>query len=454
MSNSFWTVNLTEETPRTHEGAEACTLTPEQQLRRSVLACMLWENTFYESGIGIADRIEALVPQVEPEKVASLAIEARGKYKLRSVPLWLAKSMLKTQEHKKFVRTVLERVIQRPDELAKFVEFCGKPLPAQVKKGLARAFTKFNEYQLSKWKSGDNFNLRDVMFLVHPKPKDEDQALIWAKLANKELLAPDTWEVALSAGADKKETFERLLTEKKLGALALLRNLRNMVQSGVNPDLIENALSNINTERILPYRFIAAQRYAPDYTKDLERAMFKCIAGATKLKGKTVLLVDVSGSMDHELSQRSDLLRLDAACGLAMILREVCEDIKIYTFSDDLKKISEARVGFELQKSIINSQSHRCTFLAQSMETLHKSNKDYDRMVVITDEQTHDGIKKPLGKKNYMINVGSYANGVGYGADWIHLDGFSEAIVDWITVSESEDRNGWLQSLLLDFKFE
>ena len=68
---------------RTHEGAPAKPIDVELQLRRSVLACLLWESQFYEDGVEIAGRIRELVPKVEPEKVASLAIEARTKMKLR-----------------------------------------------------------------------------------------------------------------------------------------------------------------------------------------------------------------------------------------------------------------------------------------------------------------------------------------------------------------------------------
>jgi hypothetical protein len=73
--------------PRTHEGAPATVLTPEQALRRSVLSCMLWEREFYEEGEGIAQRVRTLVPQVEAEVVASLAVEARTRMKLRHAPL-------------------------------------------------------------------------------------------------------------------------------------------------------------------------------------------------------------------------------------------------------------------------------------------------------------------------------------------------------------------------------
>src|SRR5690348_15762391 len=106
---------------RTHEGAPARTISPELQLRRSVLACLLWENQFYEDGIEIAGRIAELVPKVEAGKVAALAVEAREQMKLRHAPLLLVREMARITTHRGLVAETLERVIQRADELAEFV---------------------------------------------------------------------------------------------------------------------------------------------------------------------------------------------------------------------------------------------------------------------------------------------------------------------------------------------
>src|SRR5205807_339727 len=78
---------------QTHEGAPAKHISAEQELRRSVLACMLWGNQFYEDGVAIAGRIRELVPKVAAEKVAALAVEAREKMKLRHAPLLLVREM-------------------------------------------------------------------------------------------------------------------------------------------------------------------------------------------------------------------------------------------------------------------------------------------------------------------------------------------------------------------------
>src|SRR5215831_18269715 len=124
--------------PRTHEGAPARHISAEQQLRRSVLACMLWEDQFYEDGVAIAGRIRELVAKVPAEKVAALALEAREQMKLRHAPLLLVREMARLATHRRLVAETLERVIQRADELAEFVAIYWKdgrvPLSGQVKK--------------------------------------------------------------------------------------------------------------------------------------------------------------------------------------------------------------------------------------------------------------------------------------------------------------------------------
>src|SRR5258708_4785327 len=130
--------------PRTHEGGPARHISPEMQLRRSVLACLLWESQFYEDGVEIAGRIAELVPKVAAEQM-----------KLRHAPLLLVREMARHKTHRGPVSETLARVIQRADELAEFVAIYWKdgrvPLSGQVKKGLAAAFPKFDEYQLAKY---------------------------------------------------------------------------------------------------------------------------------------------------------------------------------------------------------------------------------------------------------------------------------------------------------------
>lgn len=449
----------------THEGAKAVKINNYLKLRRSVACYMLWENQFYEDGIEISKRIEDLIATIDPIKVKELAIEAREKFKLRHTPLFIARCMAKLPEHKKYVSEVLERVIQRPDEIAEYLAIYWKdnkdqPISAQSKKGLAKAFHKFDEYQFGKYNRNKDIRLKDVLFLCHVKPKNISQEQLWKKLiggyckncwenhydkTTKKVLKtfgncsnfeearlqiPDTWETQLSSGADKKETFTRLINEKKLGGMALLRNLRNMIESGVNDDLVKSAIMNMKTERILPFRFITAIKYANKFKNELEFSMFKCLDGHEKLSGKTIFLVDVSRSMDDKISSKSELQRIDAAKALAMLGVEIAEDSKVFTFSNRLFEINNCR-GWELEEAIQNSQPHSGTYTGSALKYLFQ-NVNFDRLILITDEQSNSNYPTPpVGTQCYCINVGSYKNGVGYG-DWIHIDGWSEAVIDYI----------------------
>lgn len=424
----------------THEGAPAKRIDALQQLRRSVMACLLWEDQFYEDGQSIADRIAGLVEEVAPEKVAEIAIEAREQQHLRHVPLLLVDALAKSQDptRRGIVADTLARVIQRADELAEFLAIYWRtkrqPLAAQVKKGLAKAFTKFNAYSLAKYNRDEAVKLRDVLFLCHAKPKDAEQAATWKQLVDGTLPAPDTWEVALSAGKDKKATWERLITENNLGGLAFLRNLRNIQEAKVDDAVIRQGLATLKAERVLPFRFIAAAKFAARFESEIEQAMFKAAAEMPKLKGRTTLLVDHSGSMDAALSSKSDLTRFEAAAALAILLREICEAVTVIAFSDN-STIVPSRRGFALADAIRSSMTAGGTNTEGAKKAA--DHYGYDRLIIVTDEQSHEAVSGPKGK-GYLVNVASYKNGIGYGP-WTHIDGFSEGIVRYIQASETPD---------------
>lgn len=423
----------------THEGGRATPTDAFHELKRSVMTCLLWEDNFYESGSEVAARIAALVPQVEPHVVAGLACEARDAMQLRHVPLLLVAELAKTKGNGPLVATTLYHVIQRADELTEFLAIYWRekrqPLSAGIKRGLAMAFTKFDAYHLAKYNRDGKIKLRDVLFLVHAKPT-EAQAEIWKQLVEGTLSPPDTWEVELSAGKDKRETFERLLRERKLGGLAVLRNLRNMQQAGVDESLIRDRLVQ-GISRALPFRFVTAARYAPTLEDSIEVAMLKAVEELPGLPGRTGLLVDVSSSMDAVLSSKAVTTRADAAAGLAILLREKAERVEIATFSDGLVIVPPRR-GFALRDDIKNSQSHGSTYLRRALEALKASHwSGFDRVIVVTDEQSHDGISSPMTGKSYVVNVATNEHGVSYRNGWQHIDGWSEAVVDYIRYQES-----------------
>lgn len=422
----------------THEGAPAIPLTPIKELRRAVLTCLLWEDQFYESGQDITTRIKELVMKCKPEDVSALAIESRTQHHIRHASLLLARELCRHPKASgRLVGDTIYNVVQRADELSEFLSLYWadkkQPLSKQVKYGLQRAFHRFSEYQLAKYSRDKSIKLLDVMRLVHPKPEDEVQSAMWKRLRDGKLKTPDTWEVALSAGKDKKETFTRLIKEKKLGYLALLRNLRNMLQAGVDTNLINTAvLSGAKYSKALPFRFIAAARQAVSLEKTLDEAMQLSVSMLPKLSGKTIVLVDVSVSMvGTKISQKSELDRLDAAAALAILVNAMAEECVVYTFSTNVRQMPP-RQGMALRDAI-RATNHGNTFLGRAVQTMN--NESYDRLIVITDEESHDPVPSPKSL-GYMVNVASYKNSVGYGP-WIRLTGFSEAVVQWIQASES-----------------
>ena len=427
---------------KNHEGASVpANKDAEKQLRRLTMANMLFEDQFYIDGASTAELLAKYVKMVDPKSVQAIAREAREQFKLRHVPLQIMRELARIG---KMEASALADIIQRPDEIGEFISLYWKdkkqPLANQVKKGLAQAFNKFNEYQFAKWnKNSAAVKLRDALFLVHAKPQNSAQTELFKKIADDALSVPDTWETNLSAGADKKETFTRLMAEKKLGALAFIRNLRNMVQAGVDEQLIRSYAKNVNTDRILPFRFIAAARIVPQFEDMLEEMMLRSLESHEKLPGKTVLVIDVSGSMfGTMISSKSDLQRFDAAAALAVLAREICEEVEIYSFSRSAVRVAPRR-GFALVEAISDSQYHGGTDLGKSMHEIHSKVSSYDRAVIFTDEQSQSrGVPSPKGK-GYIINVAAYENGINSGS-YTTISGMSEAIIDFIQMAE---KSGW-----------
>ena len=423
---------------QTHEGAIARRISNEQQLRRSVLSCLLWEKEFYEDGFTISDRISETAALCHREFVETLAIEARNEHGLRHVPLLLLLDLV--SRGGQGTAQAIYNTIRRPDEITELLALYWKdgkkPLPRQLKLGLGAALGKFSEYQLAKYNRDGPIKLRDILFLTCPKPKDREQEALFRRLANKELKTPDTWETSLSSGKDKKETFERLIKEGKLGYFALLSNLRNMMSANCDIDLVKDAIiARKGADLVLPFRYVAAARACPQLEPAIDQALCENIASGPCLEGKTVVLVDVSGSMKEALSARSDMTRMIAAASLASLINA---DTRVFTFSEQTIEVPPRR-GIAGVDTICNSQRHGGTNLGAAVEYINKT-VQHQRLIVITDEQSRDRIPDPVVNKAYMINVASNKNGVGYGK-WTHIDGFSEAVLRFIIEHETNATN-------------
>jgi hypothetical protein len=446
-----------------------------EQLLRSVASTLLWEPQYYESDDQIAARIVQLVHEVKDHDVADVAITARTRLKLRQVPLLVTAALAWKYRHghppARLVEDTIAEVVRRPDQAAEFLGMYwtlngrdfkagGKPSPkklsAQVKKGLARAFARWSEYNLAKWDEGDKtIKTRDVLFLSHAKPQNTAQAELWKRLANDTLETPDTWEVALSRGDDKRATWERLIRERKLGYIALLMNLRNALHVGVDEALLREAiLHGARGSQALPFRFISAARAAPSLERTLGEALELAAQDYRKLPGRTGLVIDVSGSMRGSLGHRTKLNRIDAAGALAVTARALCESVAIYaTAGNDSTRVHKTRqlpdrAGLGLIDALQIAGGELGgggIFLTQAMQYIGEhETRPFDRVLVFTDEQDcdTDQAKAPkfarkLGQRNYIMNVASNERGIATDGGWERISGFSDGVLSWISFEET-----------------
>ena len=284
-----------------HENAVSWRMTPEWELYTTVVTTMGTENKFYESGDNRVRRIADLVRKVDPGFVASLAIYAREEMHLRSVPLLLLVELAQCHRDDSLVSRAVSRVVQRADEITELL-MCYQwrmgrnklnKLSSQIRKGLAESFNRFDEYQFAKYnRTNRKVTLRDALLLVHPKPKDEKQAEIFRKILKDTLETPYTWETELSAAGKlateskkrksetKQEVWRQLVRSGRLGYMAMLRNLRNMIDCGLDEETMQMvcdrlaAPNEVRKSKQLPFRFLSAYMELADII-DMHPLKFK-----------------------------------------------------------------------------------------------------------------------------------------------------------------------------------
>jgi hypothetical protein len=381
-------------------GAKAYVLSPEMELYAAVVTWSL-NDSFYEKDETRLNRLRELIYRCKPEFVGKLAVYARTKMYMRSVPLVLVTELAKLHSGDDLVARVTAAVVQRADEITELLACYGmlnkrtgpkklNRLSKQLQKGLAEAFNRFDAYQFAKYDRETTVKLRDALFLVHPKAKDDAQQAIFDSIAKNELDTPYTWETELSAlgqlNFDSAETkasafkakWEELIDSGKLGYMALLRNLRNIQQAGVsyahfkkvcdtlaNPDLVAKA-------KQFPFRYLAAYRellyadgaylvaghgkripgvrnansgFAGALLDSLEKAVQASAANIGGFDENTRVLVacDVSGSMQMPVSAKSKILLYDVGLMLGMLLQSRCRNVKVGMFGDTWKTIAVPR---------------------------------------------------------------------------------------------------------------
>ncbi len=363
---------------KNYEGAVAFQLTPEVELYSSVVTASLSDG-FYETANERMQRIQELIVKNNPEFVARLAVYTRTQMHLRSVPVVLAVELAKQHRGDALVSKTVNGIVKRADEITELLAYYQianartgnkklNRISKQIQKGLADSFNRFDEYQFAKYNRNTEVKLRDALFLVHPKAKDEAQQALFTKIAKDELAVPYTWEVELSAlgknsyanEAERslalKAKWEELIDSNKLGYMALLRNLRNIIQANVSGEHMEKVCNYLNSEKAvrdskqLPIRFLSAYRELKDtnsvYTNMVLNALEDAVTvSSANIKGfdvntKVVMACDVSGSMQKPISEKSKVLLYDVGLMLAMLLQSRSKAAMTGMFGDTWKMIS------------------------------------------------------------------------------------------------------------------
>ncbi|MCJ8153689.1 TROVE domain-containing protein [Chryseobacterium sp. SSA4.19] len=414
-----------------YEGAKAYTMTAAEELYSAVVTTGL-SNTSYEKGNDRLARIQSLIQKNDPEFVAKLAVYARNDMYLRSIPLVLTTELAKQTSGTDLVSKTVDGVIQRADEITELLAYYQlanertgikklNRLSKQIQKGLVKSFNKFDEYQFAKYNRKAEVTLKDALFLVHPKAKDENQQAIFNKIVNGSLETPYTWEVELSVLGQTKFTdeterksafrnkWEELIFSNKLGYMATLRNLRNILEARVSSDAIEKVCSYLSNEKAvrnskqLPFRFLSAYRelktidspYMPSVLEALEDAV---ALSAQNIKGfgfgtSVVIAADVSGSMQKPVSPKSKVLLYDIGLLMSMILQSQCKNVITGIFGDRWKRVPMPKNGILRNVDGFYKREGEAGYATNGhlvLEDLINKQQIVDKIMLFTDTQMWD----------------------------------------------------------------
>jgi hypothetical protein len=452
-------------------GGEAYKQSKELELV-SILLTSFVSDTFYRSSNDTLDRLKTLLSEVDPKFAAKAAIFARDKFGMRSITHALAGELTSHSSGLDWAKNFYDKVVVRPDDMMEIMGYylsnktdSKKPkFPNSLKKGFAKAFDRFDGYQIAKYKADSKeVKLVDVVNLVHPVPTLKNKEAL-ASLIGGDLKNTQTWESMLSQagqqasneeelGQLKADAWKDLITSKKIGYFALLRNLRNIITQA--PEVVKQTcelLTNermINSSRVLPFRFKTAydeisKLPSSSVTRTvlvaLDTALGISVSNVPKFDGETLVVVDVSGSMSGKPSEIASLF--------AAILAK-SNNCDVMTFATHANY-----VNYNPNDSVLTIRnSFRFTGGGTNFQDIFlKANKKYDRVVILSDMQGWIGYDSPSKqfaqyKTKYGVNPFVYSwdlQGLGTMQfpenNVFALAGFSDKVFDVMKWLET-DRN-------------
>lgn len=468
------------------DGHVAYKMSDKAKLVSQVLTTFFNEKKFYGDNSKEIIDLATKLANKEPKFVSNLAVYARKVYHLRSVAHVLTCIVAHEQNSKKFISQTVNGVVERADDLTEIIA-CYlnmyatqdenglhiKNLPNSFKKAMSKAMNKFNEFDFAKYKKDDaSVKMKDVVKMVHPTPKTDSQGKVFKKILNDALETPITWETELSEKGNTKEVWEGLIEENRVGYMALLRNLRNILN--VQPDNLSKVLEKLGSEKEvskskqLPFRFynayreIESNKYASSKVLDtLEDAMEYAVKNMSKLNGDTAIFIDSSGSMDYKISDKSSTNCYDIAKLLGVLAARICDNATVFTFhsggyswysntsSNSTEKVNiSSRDGILSQVDKKFRRASGGTSMEDPFEYIKKNRMLFDRIIVLSDNEVNGSsriIQSYADEYRRAFNPDLWVHAIdlqGYGTQQFNGDktniisGWSEKVLEFIDIVE------------------
>lgn len=464
------------------DGHVAYKMTDKAKLITQVLTSFFNEQKFYgDNSKEMAETIQRVVKK-DPDFVSRLAVFARREFNMRSVSHVLTAYLAHEPEGKPYARKTINGICLRGDDATELMSFYlstfGKPIPNSVRKGINDVFTRFDEYTLAKYRGdGKSVKMRDLAILCHPAPKSDAQSDMWKRLLEGKLETPVTWETQLSANGNNRKTWEGLIDSGKVGYMALLRNLSNIIQA--KPKNIEKVWETIENpyavkrSKQLPFRFLSAykqiSRGAGSRALDaLEAAVEASVDNIQKLPGTTVIAVDVSGSMSSPVSAKSTTQCVEIGMMLGLIANRICENSMFYTFDTSIKKYPLSRRA-NILETCYNSRCGGGTNMDLPFRVMINDGIKADRVIIISDNMCNSGYSM-WGQKPVQSMADEYRRKSGNDI-WVHaidlqgygtqqfagpktniIAGWSEKVLNFILLAEQGE--GTLEKTIAAYEWE
>lgn len=455
-------------------GGQAYRQDPRMELA-SLLLTSFAQDQFYRSAKQTFAGLELVLGQVDAEFAAKAAVFARTEFGMRSITQVLAAELAKGASGAPWAKAFYNQVVKRPDDmleiLAYYLSKGNKTVPNAMKKGFARAFDRFDGYQLAKYRGETrSVKLVDVVNLVRPVPTERNAEAL-KNLVNGDLKATATWESKLTRAGQAAESdvekealkaaaWSELLQTDKLGYLALLRNLRNIAEQA--PEALGEAARQLTDSKrversmVFPFQFLVAMDAIEKSALVDKRIVIDALNQATELamknvprfEGPTLVVLDDSGSMTSVQTQYANRSALQLGALFAAALYKA-NNADLMRFSDTASYASKNPAD-SLQGIadflIRNARSGGTNFSA----IFETASKAYDRIVILSDMQGWIGGGAPTAafaryKQRFGANPYIYSFDLqGYGSlqfpeDKVFaLAGFSDKVFDLMRVLETD----------------